>query len=366
MATSPNYGWSEPDNTSLVKNGAQAMRTLGDAIDTSVWNIGFGQAGKNKIINGDFGIWQRGTSFTSPSFNQYLADRWKNNNYDNAPTTYSFSRQTFTPGTAPVAGYEGTFFARSSLTTIGTCTVYDTFQQRIEDVRVFAGQTATLSFWAKSDSTRTQQIGVYQNFGSGGSSETTVNAYGTNSISTTTSWQRFTLTLSFPSVSGKTIGTNSFVWLAIRQAAASGSTLDLWGVQLEYGSKATPFQTASGGSPQAELAMCQRYYCRVFANNGVSFSLGQAYSITNTLGYYSFPVPMRIAPTALEQTGTASNYGVSNAALTFNACTAVPIFNTASELFTSFVFITTGIIAGNSTHLTSRVNPAYLAWSAEL
>jgi hypothetical protein len=304
MATSPNYGWSEPDNTSLVKDGAQAMRTLGDAIDASVWNVGFGQAGKNKIINGDFGIWQRGTSFTSPSFNQYLADRWKNNNYDNAPTTYSFSRQTFTPGTAPVAGYEGTFFARSSLTTIGTCTVYDTFQQRIEDVRVFAGQTATLSFWAKSDSTRTQQIGVYQNFGSGGSSETTVNAYGTNSISTTTSWQRFTLTLSFPSVSGKTIGTNSFVWFAIRQAAASGSTLDLWGVQLEYGSKATPFQTASGGSPQAELAMCQRYYERV-SDSSSFFGPGFVNSATLIYGVYTMKTEKRSFPTFASSSATA-------------------------------------------------------------
>jgi hypothetical protein len=74
MATSPNYGWSEPDNTSLVKDGALAMRTLGDAIDTSVWNVGFGQAGKNKIINGGMQVWQRGTSFTT---NQtYTADRW--------------------------------------------------------------------------------------------------------------------------------------------------------------------------------------------------------------------------------------------------------------------------------------------------
>lgn len=36
MATSPNYNWPEPDNTDLVKNGALAMRTLGDAIDTTM------------------------------------------------------------------------------------------------------------------------------------------------------------------------------------------------------------------------------------------------------------------------------------------------------------------------------------------
>ena len=36
MATSPNYGWAEPDNTDLVKNGALAIRTLGNAIDTTM------------------------------------------------------------------------------------------------------------------------------------------------------------------------------------------------------------------------------------------------------------------------------------------------------------------------------------------
>jgi hypothetical protein len=37
MATSPNYGWTEPDDTSLVKDGAAAMRTLGNAIDSTVY-----------------------------------------------------------------------------------------------------------------------------------------------------------------------------------------------------------------------------------------------------------------------------------------------------------------------------------------
>lgn len=36
MATSPIYGWPEPDDTSLVKDGASAMRSLGNAIDTTM------------------------------------------------------------------------------------------------------------------------------------------------------------------------------------------------------------------------------------------------------------------------------------------------------------------------------------------
>ena len=39
MATTTNFSWSTPDDTAFVYQGAQAMRTLGSAIDTSVWEL---------------------------------------------------------------------------------------------------------------------------------------------------------------------------------------------------------------------------------------------------------------------------------------------------------------------------------------
>lgn len=301
MATSTNYGWSEPDNTSLVKDGALAIRTLGDAIDTSLWNSGYGQAGKNKIINGDFGVWQRGTSFTNPasSANIYTADRWVLDFANANPTSASITQQTFTPGAAPVAGYEGRFFARSTITTVGSTTTYRPFCQRIEDVRTFANQTATLSFWAKADSNRTLTIYYQQVFGSGGSSAV---SSGGDNFSLTSSWQRFTITFAIPSISGKTIGTNSYLNIIFQQASASGSVLDLWGVQMEYGSSATPFQTASGGSIQGELAMCQRYYIRFIGSGGndILSSLGWAPQTTSAHILFPFPVQMRTEPAAIE------------------------------------------------------------------
>jgi hypothetical protein len=35
MANTTSFGWETPDNTDLVKDGALAIRTLGEAIDTS-------------------------------------------------------------------------------------------------------------------------------------------------------------------------------------------------------------------------------------------------------------------------------------------------------------------------------------------
>mgnify|MGYP007073097109 CR=1 FL=1 len=36
MATTTNYGWSTPDDTALVSQGAAAIRTLGSSVDTTV------------------------------------------------------------------------------------------------------------------------------------------------------------------------------------------------------------------------------------------------------------------------------------------------------------------------------------------
>jgi hypothetical protein len=358
MALSPNYGWAEPDNSSLVKNGAQDIRALGDAIDTAVWNIGFGQAGKNKIINGDFGIWQRGTSFASIADNVYFADRFKT--VIGGAGTATYSRQTFTAGAAPVAGYEGNFFARASVSS-GTGTTVMGIAQPIEDVRTFAGQTATLSFWAKADSARTATVFLVQNFGAGGSGNVNLST----TIAVTTAWTRFTYTATLGSMSGKTIGTNSALQAEVDflSGQASGSPqLDLWGVQLEYGAKATPFQTASGGSRQGELAMCQRYYQRIAGGNDI---VGSGQWVTTTSAYIVVPnkVTMRTAP-AISATVTNINVTAINGAATAATAVAATVTGVTNQLIT----VTTAVagVAGNGTVSFTNGANGILEMSSEL
>lgn len=46
MATTTNYGWQTPDDTDLVKDGASAMRSLGQAIDTTFAELKGGTSGQ--------------------------------------------------------------------------------------------------------------------------------------------------------------------------------------------------------------------------------------------------------------------------------------------------------------------------------
>jgi len=258
-------------------------------------------AGVNKILNSDFEIWQRGSSFSNPANEAYLADRF-NIVFDGTGSTRTVSRQTFTPGTAPVAGYEGEYFIRMAQTVAGVGGTYLGYNQRIEDVRTFAGQTVTLSFWAKADATRTILPNLQQNFGSGGSATVNITS-GFTSTNLTTSWARYTFTVSVPSISGKTVGTSSFLQLFFGFAANTVQTIDIWGVQLEQGSTATAFQTATG-TIQGELAACQRYYWLWATGLGAGIGMASMYSSSQVETNVQFPVTMRTGPTLVQTTGT--------------------------------------------------------------
>jgi hypothetical protein len=366
MALSPNYNWSEPDNSSLVKDGALAMRTLGDAIDTSVWNVGFGQAGKNKIINGDFGIWQRGTTFNNIAAGVYSTDRFQLS-FDGTGATRNVTRQTFTPGTAPQAGYEGKYFLRIDQTVAGTGGTFASLVQKIEDVRTFAGQTITLSFWAKANTNVSfyNIPGIQQQFGSGGSASVTTNATGT-AAALTTSWQRFNYQIAVPSISGKTIGTDGTdaVQITIRTVLNSAITIDFWGVQVEAGSIATPFQTASGGSIQGELAMCQRYYWRTTTTTIYSnHAIGYASSATAAYFMINCPIQMRVFPTSIDFTSLAAHSPGSY----ISGLTSVTIGDGTPRAFSVQGTGAVGLVAGASYFLSNNNNSsAYLGFSAEL
>jgi hypothetical protein len=73
--------------------------------------------------------------------------------------------------------------------------------------------------------------------------------------------------------------------------------IDLWGVQLEAGSVATPF-TTNTGNQQAELAACQRYFVRLNASTTIFIGQGMARSGApwGLFGSVPLPTSMRANP----------------------------------------------------------------------
>jgi hypothetical protein len=275
--------------------------------DGSQWTVLAPIAGgRNRIINGDFKINQRGFSSTTTS-STYGFDRWF---IGFSGGTVTYSAQTFTLGSAPFAGYEGTNFARVVTASQTDAGHFAYLQQRIEDVRTFANQTITVSFFAKA-STGTPTVGVVaeQQFGTGGSSSV-VTSGGTTAI--TTSWARYSKTISIPSIAGKTIGTGSVALniglMTSVGTSISGSgypavgvqnaTIDFWGVQVEAGAVATPFEFEDY---QVTLAKCQRYF-QTYVDPPLR---GMAANDTRpTRMAMVLPVRMRVAPTSYSFSGT--------------------------------------------------------------
>jgi hypothetical protein len=321
-------------------------------------------AGKNKVINGDFSIWQRGTSFSNPASAAFTADRWSVV-WDGSGATRTVSQQVFTAGNA-ITGYEPGNFLRFNQSVAGTGGSYNLIQNRIEDVRTFAGQTVTVSFWAKAASNITlPQLNWEQSYGTGGSpSAVNDNNFATN-IAITTSWTRYTYTVTVPSISGKTVGTTTpgylgfRIWLPINTAF----TFDIWGVQVEAGSNATAFQTATG-TIQGELAACQRYYWRSKGTGAYqNHALGYARNTTECDFSVSFPVEMRTIPTVIEW----SNQGAHIPSISLSAFTTLVL----SEGDT----INSAVLGSGASGLTqfrpyflanNNNSSAYIAFGAEL
>ena len=303
-------------------------------------------AGKNKIINGDFSINQR--NFVSETATQYCFDRWS---FAQAGATLTCSAQTFTLGTAPVAGYEGKNFVRLAVTTGSD---FARMSQLIESVRTFANQTITVSFYAKGTNPTTDgnlKVYLQQNFGTGGSPSATVTVTEQTFV-LTANWVRYSFQFTVPSIAGKTLGTANNDYLAViigqgSSVSADAWTLDLWGVQAEAGSIATPFQTATG-TIQGELAACKRYYQKSYAAAVAPATATQEGAIfyktafTNSYQqfYTTFGVEMRVTPTITfystsnGASGQAYN-GTTNVAVTaagqIGTTSMAPFINNVSQ-----------------------------------
>lgn len=240
---------------------------------------------RNRIINGDMRVAQRGASFSGFSDGAYTLDRWFAN--FSGGGVYSVAQSSDAP-----AG-----FTNSTLITVTTAdgsigsSDYYIFTQRIEGYNVadlaYGSASAapiTVSFWVKSSVTGTYAVSLlaynasYRNY----VSTVTINVANTweyksfsisgdtaSVIRTNSNWG---LALAFDFGCGSVYNTTAGSWGAgerygtsgsTKLISTSGATFYITGVQLEAGSVASPFERRDYGR---ELMMCQRY-CQVLGGD---------------------------------------------------------------------------------------------------
>jgi hypothetical protein len=254
---------------------------------------------EDKIINGDFGIWQRATSGTAGGFT--AADRWQNGL---AGGTVTQSRQAFTLGDA-LGSTQPVFFLRQTVSGQTLASHYALTIQPIEGVRSYAGQTITVLGWARRGSgTGNMFVEGLQNFGTGGSPSAVVSAISPTTVTLGAAWAPFAVVMNVPSITGKTLGINGNDHFNVNFWTSAGSDfnartnslglqtigVDLWGIHIRQGTwTAAATADYSPRDPGTELALCQRYYCRAYANNRFAAS---AAGQTSDVSVY-WPVTMR-------------------------------------------------------------------------
>lgn len=292
---------------------------------------------RQALINSNFDVWQRGTSVSTSS--GIAADRWYNALNGSSNTQ---SRQTFTLGQTDVPG-NPKYYLRQVVTSSAGAGNYAGLQYAgIEGVGTFAGQNATLSFYAKADASKNIAVEFLQQFGTGGSPSALVTGIGSQLIPLTTSWAKKTVTIAIPSITGKTLGTDGndalvlFFWLdagsSFNTRSASlgqqSGTFEFSQMQVCLGNEALPYQPKSFGQ---ELNDCMRYYQKSYLYSVAPGSVTNAGCVYHNVGTATtsaiyapiyLPVAMRIAPTTVRTWDSSGNAervwkGAVNKAVTY-------------------------------------------------
>ena len=246
-------------------------------------------AGRNLVINGNMTVAQRTTGISGETAGGYkTVDRM----YTNASgATYNQSQETVTVGGETGLPTQFTKYLRHNVTTGNN---WSQIYHKIEDVSLVPEGTATLSFYAKGTSPNAGlTFYAWQNFGSGGSGEVGISSI-TQTVTLTSTWQRFIVPITIPSMAGKTMGTGSHFYFGIGQGGSTSTnawTLDITGLQLEIGSEVTPFEHDQDYG--VTLAKCQRYTYVIGDTSNVIY-LGGGSMYTTTAINISIPLPVQL------------------------------------------------------------------------
>jgi hypothetical protein len=326
----------------------------------SSWGAVSSSSTGNAIINGGFDIWQRGTSVAFGAVLAYGCDR------------FQIARAGWTSG-ATVSRQAGTtdirYAARVQRDSGNTSTAGIEFGHTIETANSvpFAGKTATLSFYARSGanySSASSALSVKVYTGTGTDQSYVAGFTGSttpldSSATLTTSWQRFTYSVSVGSTA-----TEIGIGIGYTPVGTAGAAdyFEITGMQFEIGSSATAFRR-NADTIQGELAACQRYYVRNTASGFLAVSnIITGNGTTKGYGPFAIPVTMRTTPTSVD----FSNIEMHDTSVGLTVTAAVA--NGASTASVPIIEITvaSGVTAYRNYWLRANAGTGYIGLSAEL
>lgn len=286
--------WRQVDDSSkLNKDGSGISTTAEKGALLSALGAGILSGFRNKIINGGFDFWQRGTNFSING--SYTADRWV---VGGGGTGFAgtVTRSAELPGRM-----HGQEFALVIQQTGGDAPMQAL--QNIEDVRTFAGKKVTVTFYARNnDNNPTMGVRLDQIFGADGSA----NVVGTTEVVNIADGM-YSVTIDVPSVVGKTIGAGSALRLYLFNSVAGVNTFPsavvITNVSVVEGDATAEDDPFSPRHIQQELALCQRYYQKIiFERRWTASGAGQIWGTS-----LEYPTKMRVTPAKSFTSGGFTN-----------------------------------------------------------
>lgn len=290
----------------------------------------------NAILNSNFNIAQRNTTFTNPASASYTLDRWKWSFSLDGGTdpTLIISQQILTAGDIASSYHYARLNASAAGSSYGTNSFHHLIQLIERGTRMLCGlnRKVTVSFYARS-SIASKKLGIRlsQNYGTGGSPSSSEVINGTNWTLTST-WTRYSYTFTTNTLVGKTFGTGDDDSLSLAffsqwgatiatQVGASGAetflgsgNIDIAQVMLSTGDQTLDYQPRLFSE---EFQLCQRYYQKSydsgFAGSNSANCMPWAPALTtNAISGYRYPVKMRTTPTTLIYTEAGTANKVTN------------------------------------------------------
>ena len=332
-----------------------AINAKGQVTSTGTAAITSGLTGfRNRIINGEFGIAQRGTSFVSGANDDdsYNLDRWYvlSDGNDAVDITQETSTVPTNQLTAIALDVEtaNKKFGIAQIIEQKNCVgliggnVTLSFKAKVSSTTKLDNVKAAVVAWSGTADTVTSDI--ISAWGAEGTDPTLIaNATFENTpanLSVTTSYATYTLTANIDTASTKNLIV--FIWSDVTDTTA-GDFLYITDVQLEAGSTATDFERRPIGT---ELALCKRYFTKTFPsgtaigqNNGTdgALSIASLNPSTRVLIAWDLPIQMRASPTATIYNPSATNAQARDVSANVD-CNSTAVFSMSD----SRIIISTG------------------------